>query len=102
MTEEIKRVWAETAQRDKDLADVLAEHILDEDVVNRPKHYKGLHGLEVQEVIENFVPDSYSAHFKDAVKYLLRHLNKGNPKQDLEKCRYYVKKMIDDWDDSYE
>lgn len=67
------------------------------DVVNKPKHYKGAHGLEVQEIIENFVPDPYSAHFKDAVKYLLRHMNKGKPKQDLEKCRYYVNKMIEDW-----
>jgi hypothetical protein len=97
VTEEIKRVWAETAQRDKDLADVLAEHILDEDVVNHPSHYKSESGIEAVDVIEAFTPDVYSYYMGNVIKYVLRHMNK-NQKQDLEKARWYLEAMIEDWD----
>lgn len=99
MTEEIKRVWAETAQRDKDLADVLAEHILDEDVVNHPSHYKSESGIEAVDVIEAFTPDVYSYYMGNVIKYLLRHMDKGNPAKDLGKAQWYLNKMLDEWDD---
>ncbi len=68
----------------------------DWDVVNKPKHYHK-NGMEVIDIIDAFTPDSYSYCMGNAIKYLLRHQDKGKPKQDLEKCQWYINKMIEDW-----
>ena len=66
------------------------------DMVNHPPHYlKG--GMEVIDIIDNFTPDSYSYYMGNVLKYVLRHMHKQSPKQDLEKARFYLNKMIEDW-----
>ena len=66
------------------------------DMVNHPPHYlKG--NMEVIDIIDNFTPDSYSYYMGNVIKYVLRHMNKQSPKQDLEKARFYLNKMIEDW-----
>jgi len=68
----------------------------DVDYVNHPPHYqKG--DLEVIEIIENVVPDPYSYCFGNSLKYLCRHMDKGNQVQDLEKAKWYIDRMIGDW-----
>ena len=66
------------------------------DMVNHPPHYlKG--NMEVIDIIDNFTPDSYRYYMGNVIKYVLRHMNKQSPKQDLEKARFYLNKMIEDW-----
>lgn len=71
---------------------------LDSDPVNSPEHYKTESGLEAIDVIDSFVPDAYSYYMGNVLKYVLRHTSKGKPQQDLEKARWYLNKMIEDWD----
>lgn len=67
----------------------------DTDPVNKPAHYANKQ-IEVIDYIDDTVPDCYSFYFGNALKYLSRHLNKGNPVQDLEKCKWYIDRMIED------
>jgi len=67
----------------------------DDDLINSPKHYSDKE-IEVIDYIDDTVPDSYSYCFGNAIKYLSRHLKKGKPVQDLEKCIWYINKMIED------
>ena len=61
------------------------------DMVNKPKHYIGINGLEVREVHENFVPkyEKYGAivacDAKDAMKYVMRAPEK-NEAEDIKKA----------------
>lgn len=65
--------------------------------VNSPQHYqKG--GLEVIDIIDNFTPDPYSAYMANVIKYVLRHMDKGTPKKDLRKAKWYLERMIKEWD----
>ena len=48
----------------------------DWDVVNNPKHYQK-NGMEVIDIIEAFTPDSYSYCMGNAIKYLMRHMDKA-------------------------
>jgi hypothetical protein len=66
------------------------------DMVNNPQHYHK-NGMEVIDIIEAFTPDSYSYCMGNAIKYLLRHQDKGKPVQDLEKCIWYINRMKNDW-----
>lgn len=66
------------------------------DMVNKPQHYHK-NGMEVIDIIDAFTPDSYSYCMGNAIKYLLRHQDKGKPVQDLEKCIWYINRMIGDW-----
>lgn len=68
----------------------------DNDPIN-PNHYKK-GGLESIDVIEAFTPDVYSFYMGNVIKYVLRHMDK-NVQQDLKKARWYLDKMIEDWDD---
>lgn len=66
-----------------------------DDPVGRPAHYANKE-IEVIDYIDDTVPDSYSFYFGNAIKYLSRHLSKGNSVQDLEKCKWYIDRMIKD------
>ena len=68
---------------------------MDIDMVNSPPHYADKQ-VEVIDYIDDTVPDSYSYCFGNALKYLSRHMNKGKPVQDLEKCKWYIDRMIED------
>ena len=71
--------------------------VFEPDPVNNPSHYKK-GNMEVIDVIDTFVPDPYSAYMANVIKYVLRHMEKGNEKQDLEKARWYLDRMIAEWD----
>lgn len=68
------------------------------DVVNSPAHYT--HGrVEAIEVIEDAIENAPSTttafYLGQTLKYLLRLWHKENPKQDAEKARWYLNKLID-------
>ena len=65
------------------------------DLVNDPPHYTNKK-IECINYIDDTVPDFYSFYFGNAIKYLSRHLDKGKSVQDLEKCKWYIDRMIKD------
>ena len=65
------------------------------DPVDRPEHYNNKR-IEVIQYIDDTVPDFYSYYFGNALKYLSRHMHKGSEIQDLEKCKWYIDRMIED------
>lgn len=66
-------------------------------MVNRPKHYVGIDGLEVETVLENFLPkikDGYVAHrVGSLLEYVLRHPEK-NGIEDLEKAEKNMRQVF--------
>lgn len=60
------------------------------DMVNHPPHY-GSHpsGVDCIDVVEHF-----DFNVGNAIKYLWRHREKGDPLQDLKKARWYVDRAI--------
>jgi hypothetical protein len=81
----------------------------DYDIVSKPKHYMLFEeqGIEVRDVIEKLVEKidesrmPYSALFDSdyvqMMQYLMRFMDK-NGKQDLEKARWYLDKLIESYD----
>jgi hypothetical protein len=78
-----------------------------EDIVNKPKHYMLMDGLEVRDVLaallmkmttEN-IPSSvlFESDYVQMMQYLMRFMDK-NGKQDLEKARWYLDKLINSYD----
>lgn len=69
--------------------------------IDKPSHYIGEQGLEVEEVLRNFLPryeNSYVAHrIGSAIEYLLRSPLK-NGKQDLEKAKYNIEQALEYYD----
>jgi hypothetical protein len=67
------------------------------DPVARPAHYQSEDGMEAIDVIKAFVPDPHSYYMGNVLKYVMRHLQK-NGKQDLQKARWYLDEMIEEYD----
>ena len=71
--------------------------IISEDLVNHPPHYTD-GNIECIDAIESAVAgmsDGFSAYCTAAaIKYLWRWKLKGTPKQDLEKARWYIDKLL--------
>ena len=66
-------------------------NVVPEDVVNHPSHYTSHpSGVEVIRITEHM-----NFCLGNAVKYILRAEHKGNPKQDLEKAIWYLKREIE-------
>jgi len=67
------------------------------DVVTKPSHYIGINGLEVEQILEEFLPkieDSYVAHrIGSAVEYILRAYSKNNL-QDIKKAKRNLEQVI--------
>ena len=66
-------------------------------MVSHPEHYKGENGMEVIDVIENFVADLRGIEASDTaniIKYACRWKHKGG-RQDLEKVMWYCQHLID-------
>lgn len=65
--------------------------------VNKPKHYVGVEGLEVEKVLKNFIPrykDAYVAHrAASSIEYILRSPMK-NGLEDLKKARMNLDQAI--------
>lgn len=68
------------------------------DNVNKPNHYIGIHGLEVEEVNRNFLPryeDGYTSHrVGSALEYLLRAPLK-NGLEDIKKAKQNLEQIIE-------
>ena len=63
------------------------------DMVNHPPHYQSASGLEVIDIIDDFVPDPASYYKGNIIKYILRY-EKKNWVEDLEKARWYLNRLI--------
>lgn len=67
------------------------------DMVNQPNHYIGEYGLEVEDVLRNFIPrytDPYVGHrVASAIEYLLRSPLK-NQRQDIEKAGKNIQQAL--------
>jgi hypothetical protein len=63
---------------------------MEPDMVNHPPHYT-VHpsGIECIEVVEH-----YNFNVGNAIKYLWRHGDKGDPLEDLKKARWYVDREV--------
>lgn len=74
-------------------ASLIEQHLVEEDVVNEPSHYKLPNGIEVIDVIEGA---ELGFHLANSVKYILRAGKKDKDKelQDLKKAEYYLKRKI--------
>ncbi|HKM45060.1 MAG TPA: DUF3310 domain-containing protein [Dysgonamonadaceae bacterium] len=91
-----------------DRLETLHKHIRDQmeyfngdkesNMVDKPNHYIGDLGLEVETVLRNFIPryeDAYVAHrVASAIEYLLRSPLK-NGTQDLEKASYNIQQALE-------
>lgn len=79
---------------------VLKEIVKDEsdttqkDMVKNPSHYQGRYGLEVYDVLENFLEDVESYYVGNIIKYILRY-KKKNKLEDIKKAREYADKLIE-------
>ena len=67
-----------------------------QDVVNHPSHYIAGGGIECIEAIEaQLTLEGYRGYLRgNCAKYLWRCDNKGHTKQDLEKCEWYLKRLL--------
>ena len=63
------------------------------DMVNHPPHYQSASGIEVIDIIDDFVPDPGSYYLGNIIKYILRYQKKSGV-EDLEKARWYLNKLI--------
>ena len=75
------------------------------DIVSKPKHYMLFEdkGIEVRDVIERLVSKfspqesgMFIADYVQLMQYLMRFMDK-NGKEDLEKARWYLDKMIESY-----
>lgn len=77
------------------------------DIINKPKHYILMDGLEVRDVLAALVSKLHSANIPESslfvsdyvqmMQYFMRFMDK-NGKQDLEKGKYYLEKLINAYD----
>ena len=65
------------------------------DVVNHPPHYNK-HGVEcITAIRASMTDEEYQGYLKgNSLKYIWRYKYKGHPKQDLEKAKWYLNKLI--------
>ena len=74
------------------------------DMVNHPEHYT-TGGIET---IDFILAKTYPINGDEGylvgniIKYLTRYPHKGNPRQDLEKARFYLNKLLEIVGDRYE
>jgi hypothetical protein len=66
------------------------------DEVNRPEHYNS-GSIECIEAIKaSMSPEEFKGYLKgNSLKYLWRYSYKGKPKQDLEKAKWYLGRLIE-------
>lgn len=69
------------------------------DQVNKPAHYNngGENGIEAIDYIKQQLGDGFKGYLEgNVLKYIHRHKYKGNAKQDLEKARWYLERLINE------
>ena len=67
---------------------------MSEDPVKSPTHYNML-AIEAIDLIEmSMTKDEFQGYLKgNALKYIIRYKHKGQPKQDIAKGLWYLKKL---------
>lgn len=73
------------------------------DMVNHPPHYQFKQGYEIIDLIEDLtrwldLKDKEAYLYTQMIGYLLRY-KKKNGKEDLEKARFFLNRMIEKYDD---
>lgn len=85
----------ECAVRISNIGNILA--IDSNDIISKPSHYIGINGLEVEQILAEFLPkieDSYVAHrIGSAIEYLLRSSSK-NGDEDIKKAGQNIEQII--------
>lgn len=70
------------------------------EAVSHPDHYQGVCGLEVFEVMKNFLPKYYSSYVSyligNVIKYILRAPSKGKEIEDLMKAKEHLELAINE------
>ena len=84
----------------KVIKDILTKPVnpyLEEDVVNKPKHYNQ-YGIECIDSIRASMSDlEFRGYLKgNVLKYLWRYNYKRRPKEDLKKANWYLNKLIEE------
>ena len=92
---------AKTKYRKKDEKEELVEEKVD--MVNHPPHYQIRQGMEVIDIIEDVtdwlnLKGKEAYHYTQLLGYILRY-KKKNGKQDLEKARFFLNRMIDKYEE---
>ena len=69
------------------------------DPVNHPAHYTsgGIECIDAIEAAVGYYPPKLAFLAGQVIKYVWRAPLKGTFKQDLEKARFYLNRMIDNW-----
>ena len=68
------------------------------DMVNRPPHYNSAE-IETIDAIRAATGDGFEFHLQGTcLKYLHRYRHKGDPLTDLRKCRWYLDRLIGEYD----
>lgn len=88
----------ESFKMEAEVEDLISKRDPYSDPVSKPAHYQSEDGIEAIDVIKAFVPDPHSYCMGNVLKYIMRHLQK-NGKQDLEKARWYLTEMIEEYDE---
>lgn len=72
------------------------EKELTQDNVNHPSHYTNTGDIECIEAIEaQLTEEEYRGFLRgNCAKYLWRCNNKGKRKEDLEKCQWYLNRLL--------
>ena len=66
-----------------------------EDMVNSPGHYTQGKVECIEGIQESMTTEGYRGYCKGAaIKYLWRYERKGKPVEDLQKCRWYLDRLI--------
>ena len=70
------------------------------DMVDHPPHYQSHNAIECIDAIEAALGEGFEHLLAgNCIKYLWRCREKDNPVQDLKKCRWYLDKLIEVYDD---
>lgn len=91
--------WGKLPDTDEVKVPILPVTLPTTDNVEKPRHYQGIHGLEVKEVERNFIPrykNSYIAHLvANAIEYLLRAPLK-NGIEDIKKAHRNLGMLLEE------
>ena len=91
----MKRKAQSLAQEAAETADRIGDKI---DMVNKPAHYQSA-DIECIDAIRAVTGDGFHHHLTGTIiKYIWRHRYKGKPLEDLRKARWYLDRLIEDYD----
>ena len=66
------------------------------DNVNNPEHYNTGNIECIAAIRESMTKDAYKGFLKgNVMKYVWRYESKNNPKEDLQKAKWYLERLID-------